>query len=248
MMSPEENGALQDVHYDLFNYMLQKSATAEVFCSTEQPFINLQDYFNLTRVTHTERSQVAYLEVMDAISDRRDTLIELLHDLYVKLIKDQEREYLVIEGDQKLYEVLQSLKFEYGKELNWVIPIPGDWHVLKNYQLAIMKPYFDAGLKDLAKAAGYPLASIQTCGQFKRTHHFLLEVWEALYRAMIKTFLNQRESLSLTTEDPLKITSNMITSKPAPFDCETLSDIISGTESVVAKTMRILKPSFRNWL
>ena len=53
--------------------MLQKSATAEVFCSTEQPFINLQDYFNLTRVTHTERSQVAYLEVMDTISDRRDT-------------------------------------------------------------------------------------------------------------------------------------------------------------------------------
>jgi len=46
---------------------------AEVFCSTEQPFINLQDYFNLTRVTHTERSQVAYLEVMDAISDRKDT-------------------------------------------------------------------------------------------------------------------------------------------------------------------------------
>ena len=54
--------------------MLQKSATAEVFCSTEQPFINLQDYFNLTRVTHTERSQVAYLEVMDAISDRKDTI------------------------------------------------------------------------------------------------------------------------------------------------------------------------------
>ena len=65
MMSPEENGVLQDVHYNLFNYMLQKSATAEVFCSTEQPFINLQDYFNLTRVTHTERSQVAYLKVMD---------------------------------------------------------------------------------------------------------------------------------------------------------------------------------------
>ena len=38
-------------------------------------------------------------------------------------------EYLVIEGDQKLYEVLQSLKFEYGKELDWAIPIPGNWHM-----------------------------------------------------------------------------------------------------------------------
>ena len=203
MMSQTENGSLQEVQYELFSYMLQKTAVAEADCSTEGPFLNIQDYFNLTRVTHTERSQVAYLEVMDAISDRKDTIIQLLHNLYVKLIKDQNREYLVIEGDQKLYEVLQSLKFEYGKDLNWVIPFPGDWHMLKNFQLAIMKPYFDAGLKDLAKAAGYPVASIQTCGQFKRTHHFLLEAWEALYRVMISKFLKQCESQ--TTEDPLAL-------------------------------------------
>ena len=86
----------------------------------------------------------------------------MLHDLFVKFIKDQTREYLVIEGDQKLHEVLQSQKFEYSKDLDWAIPIPSDWHMLMNYQSAIMKPYFDAGLKDLAKAAGYPVASIQT--------------------------------------------------------------------------------------
>ena len=123
----------------------------------------------MTRATHTEKSQVAYLEVIDATSD---TLLELLLDLLAKFIKDQSREYLVIEGDQKLYEVLQFLKFEYGKELDCTIPMPGDWHLLKNYQSAIMKPYFDAGLKDLAKVAGYPVASIQACGQFKRTHLF----------------------------------------------------------------------------
>lgn len=87
----------------------------------------------MTRATHTEKSQVAYLEVLDAISDSKDTLLELLHDLFSKFIKDQTREYLVIEGDQKLYEVLQSLKFEYGKELDWAIPIPGDWHMLMNF-------------------------------------------------------------------------------------------------------------------
>ena len=80
--------------------------------------------------------------------------------------------YVGIEGDQKLYEVLQSLKFEYEKDFDWVLAIPGDWHMLVNYQIAIMKPYFDAGLKDLAKAAGYPITSIQSCGQFKRTHTF----------------------------------------------------------------------------
>ena len=67
--------------------------------------------------------------------------------------------------------------------------MPGDWHILMNFQKALMKPYFDAGLKDLAKSAGYPIASIQVCGQFKRTHQFLFEVWEALFRAMIRAFI-----------------------------------------------------------
>ena len=79
-------------------------------------------------------------------------------------------------------------------ELDWVIPFPGDWHMLMNYQSAIIKPYFDAGLKDLAKAAGYPVASIQACGQFKRTHHFLVEVWEAMYRVMITIYSSNKAS------------------------------------------------------
>ena len=62
-------------------------------------------------------------------------------------------EYLVVEGDAKLYEILQSLKFEYDSELKWVVPYPGDWHTLMNYQKALMKPYFDAGLKSLAEVA-----------------------------------------------------------------------------------------------
>ena len=47
-----------------------------------------------------------------------------------------------------------------------------------------MKPYCDAGLKELAWAAGYPLAAIHSCSPFKRTHQFIVELWEALYRVM----------------------------------------------------------------
>ena len=41
--------------------------------------------------------------------------------------------------------------------MSWVILYPGDWHMLMNYQSALMKAYYDAGLKGLAKAAGYLL-------------------------------------------------------------------------------------------
>ena len=52
--------------------------------------------------------------------------------------------------------------------------------MLMNYQAALMKAYYDAGLKALAGAAGYPLAAIQSSSQFKRSHNFILEAWEAI--------------------------------------------------------------------
>jgi len=45
--------------------------------------------------------------------------------------------------------------------------------MLMNYQAALMKAYYDAGLKALAGAAGYPLAAIQSNSQFS----FILEAW-----------------------------------------------------------------------
>jgi hypothetical protein len=35
-------------------------------------------------------------------------------------------------GDGKSYDHLIKLKNEYGNSLNWVLPYPGDWHILKN--------------------------------------------------------------------------------------------------------------------
>ena len=76
--------------------------------------------------------------------------------------------WLILEGDDKLHEILKTLSFEYGEELNWLVPYPGDFHMLINFQKALMKPYYDAGLNELAQAAGYLLPAIQSCSQFKR--------------------------------------------------------------------------------
>ena len=34
--------------------------------------------------------------------------------------------------------ILHSLKDEYGDELRWVIPYPGDFHVLMNFQTEML--------------------------------------------------------------------------------------------------------------
>ena len=107
--------------------------------SSKNPFLNLQDYFSLIRPTNAEKSNVMYVEVMDAIADSKDTVVQMLHTLHADYIVEQSKQILIVEGDAKVYEILQSLKFEYGEELQWVIPYPGDWHLLKNYQHPLMK-------------------------------------------------------------------------------------------------------------
>ena len=148
----------------------------------------MQDYPRVTTATRTEKSNVTYLQVMDAVADNKNTLIQLLSGLQEQFISNRIHKYIILEGNAKLYKVVQSLKFEHGECFKLLIPFPGDWHMLINYQHAIMKPYFDAGLKGLAKVVGYHIAAIKSCEQFKRTHHFIMEVWEAVYMSILSTF------------------------------------------------------------
>ena len=72
-MSPDENQAFGELQEELFEYMLKKVAVStRADPASKEVFISLQDYFQLTRVTHTEKSKVAYLEVIDAKSDSKD--------------------------------------------------------------------------------------------------------------------------------------------------------------------------------
>ena len=193
-LSQTEENAFEELREDLDTYILQKythslTQNTDTNASTQPVVLNIQDYMRVIRPVQSEKSNVVYLQVLDAKSESKDTLMQILFDLHRRFIEGQGKEYLVLTADAKLYEVIQSLKYEYGTELKWLLSFPGDWHLLKNYQNALIKPYFDAGLKQLACVAGYPVAAIQYCSQFKRTHRFLMEVWQALYQVMVERYM-----------------------------------------------------------
>ena len=124
-VSGEESAALTQLQEDINIFLLQKHVTRS---DTQEnvSFISIQDFLSTCRNSSAQRSKVAYLRVMDAVADNKDTVLQLTHDLYQQFIVDQKMKWLVVEGDAKVYEVLKALKNEYGEELQWMLPYPGD--------------------------------------------------------------------------------------------------------------------------
>ena len=91
--------------------------------------------------------------------------------------------------------------------LHWLHVFPGDWHLLYNYQKVIMKAYWDAGLLQLAQAAGYKgeaLTSLSNAKSFCRTHHFFVQVFEAFFISFVNSFFEH-----LTEEDRAKLHNDL---------------------------------------
>ena len=80
-----------------------------------------------------------------------------------------------------------------------------------------MKICYNAGLKEIASSSGYhgaTLKSLEHSSNFKRTHHFLLQVWEAMYRELFNTyFLNNSKDVLVNGKC---ILSNSITEQHSP--------------------------------
>ena len=64
-ISEEEQLALEDLEEEINMYMLHKLAVTN--SEPQNTFLNIQDHFTVTRVTHTERSNIIYLQVKDAV-------------------------------------------------------------------------------------------------------------------------------------------------------------------------------------
>ncbi|CAC5371821.1 unnamed protein product [Mytilus coruscus] len=73
--------------------------------------------------------------------------LNILHDRFQI---GQHLQHLIVVGDGKSYDHLIKLKSEYGSALDWVLPYPGDWHILKNVLPIFIKIFYDAGIKELA--------------------------------------------------------------------------------------------------
>ena len=95
--------------------------------------------------------------------------------------------HVLVVVDAEICPVLQSIKRGDPDTFSWLLPFPGDFHLLMNYQKVMMKIYWDAGLKQIAESSGFrgeTLGSLENCSNFTSTSKFFFQVWEALFRHM----------------------------------------------------------------
>ncbi len=173
----------------MFQYMCGKEALG-----FDNVLMELKAYFGHCAgiASSAEKSNVVYLPIVDKHADSLEAMEEVVSKLNKEFQVGISTKHLILAGDQKTFARLWELKHVYGTDLDWLIPFIGDWHLLKNYQSVLMKVYYDAGLRELAEAAGFrgeTLTSLSKCSNFKRTHHFLLQSWEALYRHMLSCYV-----------------------------------------------------------
>ena len=83
------------------------------------------------------------MELLDEHPDSVDTMRHVAEILLQKCSSDYQNCYVLLVGDGKTYEHLMKIKCLHGMELK---NLPGDWHVLANFQEVLMKIYYSAGL------------------------------------------------------------------------------------------------------
>lgn len=105
-----------------------------------------------------------YVTIIDEKADSKVTVLHVINELYTRHVRACGKSFLVLEGDANTYDIMQEIKAEYGTDLNWLVPYPGDWHLLMK---CLMKPFLEAGLRDMALSCGYSAVSISSCSLFE---------------------------------------------------------------------------------
>jgi len=140
-------------------------------------------------------STIYYMELVDEHPDSSETMRYVSELLLNTYNTPNQSGYVLLTGDGKTYEHLMEVKRLYGDALDKLLIFPGDWHTLANFQPVLMKVYYHAGLKEIAQNTGFKgetLTSLEQCGNFKRTHNFLVQAWQAIYRVMLDAFCESR--------------------------------------------------------
>ena len=137
-VSPSEQECLYQFELATFKYIHQR--TKDSTTPSLQHFLFQEASSNgpCTRPMSTYR----YIEVLDMNADSKEAVLTSLATLHKELNIGVDLKHLVVVTDAKIFHYMHEIRNEHKGEFDWVIPYPGDFHILLNYQKQWRKKIF----------------------------------------------------------------------------------------------------------
>ncbi len=110
-------------------------------------------------------------------------------------------------GGCQVLVLLQDIKSEHGSHIKWLLPFPGDWHILLTISQPSLNLYADAGLSKLAEVSGHrseTLTSLLQCKNFRKTHNLLLQTLSLYFKSIPSSESSSSQQSPHTTEQTLQ--------------------------------------------
>ncbi len=150
---------------------------------------------SMPHFTPNEPDNVAYATVQSAqsssITDVSKYLLKLKDDLMIGDPGFPEK--VVLGGDQQTYAIVKNLIKKYPDTFSWIIPVPGDWHLLKNAAETIKDMIWDGGLQQLSKICKH----MKDIVQWRDIHNML----SSLHECLLYEAVSEMEKCDITNID-----------------------------------------------
>ena len=95
----------------------------------------------------------------------------------------------IVCGDQQTYSIICNLVLKYPDTYEWIIPMPGDWHLLKLAAETLRDVLWDGGMHDLAKLCNHH----KELNRWRDVHDVLLAIHECLMMELVAKWNQQGE-------------------------------------------------------
>ncbi len=134
---------------------------------------------DLPSYTPSDPDNISYARVSCAqasnINDVCQYLTQLKSDLNIGKLGYPNK--CVVSGDQQTFSLMKGLIAKYPSTFDWIIPAPGDWHLMKLSSEIIRDLLWDGGLHHLGKLVGHH----KEIYKWKDIHNVLTSLHESLW-------------------------------------------------------------------
>jgi hypothetical protein len=130
-LTAQEDEVVKGLSLKVFGAVLERDRTAKPGQERE----SLRDKLATSSETTTpEKSEIVYMATWPLKASSKEEFGETLLKVQGVLQVGVKMSRLVVAGDQQTWNFMVELKEEFPDEYGWILPIPGNWHLLFNLQ------------------------------------------------------------------------------------------------------------------